>query len=86
MSMGLSLGLLTAYFTWRPTKDPQDSLLTAAVIGSLYWITGISGILYPGAKWQDPEFGIGSPQRKIFIGHLVLVWVGYWLEMKRLSA
>jgi len=84
--MGLCLGLATAYYTWRSAASAKDSLWTAALFGSLYWVTGMSAILYPGTKWTDPEFGTGAPQRKIFLAHLALVWVGYGLEMRRLSA
>lgn len=87
MSMGFLLGGLTAYFTWRPTRDriaAKDSLNTAAIFGSLYWIAGLSAILYPGAKWQDPEFGDGAPQFYVFLAHLVIVCLGWWLENKRI--
>jgi hypothetical protein len=107
MSMGLCLGLLTAYFTWRSPatagasaaaeKDSgevdkiaamleRDSITTAAVLGTLYWVTGLSAILYPGTKWMDPEFGEGAPQITLFLGHAVLAWVGWWFEMRRLRA
>lgn len=93
MSMGLCLGLLVAYYTWRsPPKtrgfDSQrdhafkmDSLWTAAVIGSLYWVTAFSGILYPGALATDPEFGEGFPQWPIFAVILSLNWIGYGVEL-----
>ena len=77
MSMGLCLGLLTLYYTWRPTHTPNDSLFTAALLGSLYWITGMSAILYPGTMWADPEFGQDAPQRTAFAVLAVLAWVGY---------
>ncbi|OQU98552.1 hypothetical protein CLAIMM_04318 [Cladophialophora immunda] len=123
MSMGLCLGVLTAYFTWRPVLAASSSLTTdeklnggggggggggptakrkrksesgsgigekecvtiAAVLGSLYYVTGISGILYPGTKWVDPEFGDGAPQVPIFVGAAGLAWCGWWLEMRRLA-
>lgn len=88
MSLGLLLGILTAYYTWRPTRDvvaAKDSLYTAAVLGSLYYVAGISAIFYPGTKWMDPEFGDGAPQRPFFLAHIALAWVGWWLEMKRLG-
>lgn len=64
MSMGAVLGLTTLYFTWRPLFSSmlssralvKDSMLSAAIVGSLYWITGLSAALYPGTKWLDPEF------------------------------
>ena len=77
MSMGLCLGLLTLYYTWRPTRAPKDSLFTAALLGSLYWITGMSAILYPGTMWMDPEFGEDAPQKVAFAVLAVLAWVGY---------
>jgi len=88
MSMGLLLGLTTAYFTWRPTTNYKDSIFCAAMVGSLYWISGMSAILYPGTKWVDPEFdatGKAQPQPPVFAAHFVLCWVGYWLETRRLA-
>jgi hypothetical protein len=90
MSMGLTLGLLTQYFIWRPVfsskVNAEDSLFSAALVGSLYWITGISAILYPGTRWIDPEFGDGAPQLIVFPVHLAVVWVGYFLERRRLNS
>ncbi|KAK5037719.1 hypothetical protein LTS07_001186 [Exophiala sideris] len=73
MSMGLCLGALTAYYTWRPTPDlaaEKDSITSAAVIGT---------------KWTDPEFGTGAPQRPVFLIHAIVAWLGWWFEMRRLS-
>jgi len=108
MSMGLLLGLATLYYTWRPlvsavygtglyaTKTAaRDSMFSAAIIGSLYWISGVSAIFYPGTKWIDPEFVnskydgklLGMPgQLPVFVLHAVFVWVGYALEANRLAA
>ncbi|TVY56930.1 hypothetical protein LSUE1_G009703, partial [Lachnellula suecica] len=69
MSMGLCLGLITLFYTHRRTKsvnEEKESLRTAAVFGSLYWITGLSAILYPGSAGMDPEFGDGFPQFWMF--------------------
>lgn len=63
MSMGALLGLATLYYTWRP--DPalgRESIKTAAIFSSLYYISGISAAFYPGASAIDPEFGEGHPQ------------------------
>ncbi|KIX99329.1 uncharacterized protein Z520_04905 [Fonsecaea multimorphosa CBS 102226] len=92
MSMGLSLGLLTMYFAWRPVLvkekgiGERQCITIAAVLGSLYYVTGMSGILYPGAKWLDPEFGEGAPQVRIFVGVAGMAWAGWGLEMRRLAA
>lgn len=46
-------------------------------MGSLYWVAGLSAILYPGTLAVDPEFGEGFPQFWVFVGGLVMPWVGY---------
>lgn len=79
MSFGLLLGILTAYYTWRSTTQPKDSMCTAAIFGSLYYVAGLSAILYPGTLAIDPEFGQGFPQFWLFVGLGVLPWLGYLL-------
>ena len=79
MSTGLCLGLLTAYYTWRPTPSP------AAIMGSLYFITALSGILFPGTLAIDPEFGEGFPQFWVFVSEVGLPWLGYWLARLKLG-
>lgn len=108
MSMGLLLGLTTLYFVWRPVVSTaygtgiyatkaatKDSMLSAALIGSLYWVAGLSAILYPGTKWIDPDLVnskfdgklLGLPgQLPVFVAHLALTWLGYALEMRRLGS
>jgi hypothetical protein len=88
--MGVGLGLATLYFTYRAAPSlassatalelKQDDFFTAAIFGSLYWITGLSGILYPGSLAVDPEFGEGFPQLAIFVPLTVFSWAGAWLE------
>ena len=65
----------------------KDSVLTAALLGSVYWVTGLSAILYPGSKGVDPEFGDPEsfPQFWIFSVFLASSWVGWVFEMKRLN-
>jgi len=93
--MGLCLGLVCLYYTFRSARLPaqttaqaasfaketqKSDLFTAALIGSLYWITGLSAILYPGTLAVDPEFGTGFPQFWLFSGLATVVWVGWWVE------
>lgn len=88
MSMGLALSLLTLYYTYRPTPNltaAKDSIFSAAIVGTLYWITGLSAILYPGSLAVDPEFGEGFPQAKLFVGFAGLAWLGWWFEIRRLE-
>ena len=84
MSMSVCLGLATLYYTWRsvPPSAKKDSLFTATIFASLYWVTGMSAILYPGAKGMDPEFGEGFPQASLFGGKLAISWLGWWLETR----
>lgn len=89
MSAGAALGLLTLYYTWRPTTPAtdQDSLRTAAMIGSLYFFTALTAILYPRSAGVDPEFedefGEGFVTFWPFLGLTILPWVGYWLSKRR---
>jgi hypothetical protein len=83
MSMGVCLALATIYYTWRRSSNAliaKDSLKTAMIFGSVYWVTGLSAILYPGTKWVDPEFGEGHPQLFIFVPLLLCATVGYLIE------
>ena len=41
MSSAAALASLTLYYTWRRTPYPKDSLFTASVLGSLYYLTAI---------------------------------------------
>jgi hypothetical protein len=81
------LGLSTLYYTFRSSSSPAieiESLQTAALLGSLYWITQLSAALYPGSLAVDPEFGSGFPQAYICAVELSLVAIGTWVERQRL--
>ena len=98
MSMGMVLGLTTLYFLYRPKPQSllasvpavqqtfeRDSLATGAWLASLYWITQLSALFYPGSKAMDPEFGDGNPQVYICGTLLTMVVIGTWLEMGKLN-
>lgn len=83
MSLSIVTALLVLYFIYRPTPSnpaKTDSLFTAALIGSIYCGTGLSGILYPGAEGVDPEFGTGFPTKWLFSGLVGMNWAGWGLE------
>jgi len=64
----------------------RDSLRTAAWIGSLYCVAGLSAILYPGATWNDlPEPPSYRLQLRLFSGLVVGNWVGYWIAVAGLG-
>jgi hypothetical protein len=86
MSMGVLLGLATLYYTWR--SDPArgtDSIKTAAIISSLYYIAAVSALFYPGSLAVDPEFGTGNPQIPVFVALPTISLLVYWLESRRVS-
>jgi hypothetical protein len=86
MSMGVLLGLATLYSTWRSSPvSGGESIKAAAIFSSLYYISGISAVFYPGSLAIDPEFGTGNPQLPLFAALLGLSFLGYWLEARRLS-
>lgn len=74
MSLGVLLALASTYYAFRPAfssltaREARDSVLSAALIGSMYCSAGISAIFYPGTHWFDPEFEMkGMTQREIFV-------------------
>jgi hypothetical protein len=87
MSMGFCLGLLVLYKTWRPDGHrSSECVMTTGMLSGLYWLTGISAILYPGTDGADPEFGGGFPQAGLFGGLLGASIVAWWLENRRVVA
>ncbi|KIX09443.1 uncharacterized protein Z518_00523 [Rhinocladiella mackenziei CBS 650.93] len=92
MSTGLGLGLLTFYYTWRTTNTGSspgllDNLFTATLMSSLYWVTQLSAILYPGTKWVDDEFkeSHGEPQKRGAPVLLGVSWLAFGLGWYRLT-
>jgi hypothetical protein len=55
------------------------------VLQNLVYLSSLSGILYPGAGWMDPEFGEGRPQLFGFPVFVGLCWVGWWMERNRIG-
>jgi len=57
------------------------------LIGSFYCVAGLSAIFYPGTDWFDPEHKPSGSinQGHLFSGQVVLMWVGWWLENRRLG-
>jgi hypothetical protein len=67
------------YTGFIASEKQIDDLFTAAVFGSIYWITGFTAILYPGSLGVDAEFGDGFPQKWVFGPLLICAWVGCWM-------
>jgi len=93
MSMAIGLCLPTLWFTWTSSQlkpgARKQALLAAWIFGSLYCLTGLSAVLYPGSMGTDPEFlSPGAdhfPQKWVFGPPLLINALGYWMEMRRLG-
>ena len=84
MSMGAGLSLVALYQLWKPGRS-RESLESAAIIASLYGLTQLSAVLYPGTASVDPPREDNWPQLKYTLPSLGLVLVGYLIERPRLT-
>lgn len=88
--MGLFTGLITWYILYWVLPSTQSPLLQLAhlnwvlVLQYMMYVSSLSGILYPGAAWMDPQFGKGRPQLYLSVAILGLVWVGWSVERQRI--
>ncbi|NOT73543.1 MAG: acetyltransferase [Cyclobacteriaceae bacterium] len=96
MVLGAMLGLVTLYCTWfRNAVSLRQSLNESVCIVSLYWLSQLPAILFPGTMLTDPTgnhlqppliLGIEFNQltMDIFLV-LPLIAVSYFLESKRIK-
>ncbi|KAF2035975.1 hypothetical protein EK21DRAFT_53550 [Setomelanomma holmii] len=86
MSMGLFIGLITFYvlYSMLPKIDSpglyMSHLTWVLVLQTLIYGSSLSGILYPGAMWMDPQFGNGKPQLYAFPVLMLTAWFGWYVE------
>lgn len=89
MTTGLLIGLLILYYVHlaspQTTAQKKKYANFILVPVHLYYVPALSGILYPGAAWTDPEFGARPPQAELFSGLLVAGWVAWWVERRGLK-
>lgn len=86
--MGVGLAGATLQQLWRRHDDLADArraVDAAALTGTLYWLTQISALAYPGAKAVDPPDTGKFPQGRAAFPALALVALGLVLERRRLS-
>ena len=91
MSLSICLGAASLYFAFRTslpqnTMSAKESAFAAAAIGSFYCFAGITAIFYPGTHWCDPQFPHDEAQKFIFPTVVGMMWVAYFLEMRRIEA
>lgn len=89
MSIGLFIGLITHYtlFVLIPqtsVRQQRIHLNWILLLQNLTYLSSLSGILYPGAGWTDPEFGDRKVQLYVFPVLIGMCWFGWYVEMKRI--
>ncbi|MBE1500320.1 hypothetical protein H4696_007420 [Amycolatopsis lexingtonensis] len=84
MSLGLALGATSLWQLWRPFSG-RTGLDAGAVLASLYWVTQISALAYPGSRAVDPPGEARFPQAKVAFPALAVTALGYVLERRRLA-
>ena len=89
MTLGALLCSAVIYLLSRPasTKEvAKEYLWMAALVGTMYCSAGLSAIFYPGTDWADPEYHIPyAPQAWLFGGIVVMNWVAWYYESRRLE-
>ena len=95
MSLSILLSSTSLYLLFRQPAtwsiaQQVDNLFLAGWVGSFYLAAGLSAILYPGTAWLDPEFrkvkDVDEPaQLWVFGGALVVLWLGWALERRRVG-
>ncbi|MEU6680282.1 DUF6640 family protein [Streptomyces sp. NPDC046853] len=84
MSLGAALGATGLCALWgRGDSRSQERLNLAAGAASLYWVTQLSAIAYPGTAFMDPPKK-GAPQAFLAGTTLALNGLAYALERRRL--
>ena len=95
ITLSVLLGAATMWYTWQSSvvraSSPalaaqlkRESLRTAVLTGTIYWIAGFAAILFPNTSGLDPEFGgPGFPQAPAFFVFASLGVAGWLLESVR---
>jgi hypothetical protein len=82
MSSGVVLGLATLFHLWRPGSSRQ-SLDSAAITASTYYVSQLSAALYPGTASADPPREDSWAQLQYTLPILAAVGLGYAIERRR---
>lgn len=88
MTLGVLLTAASTFFAFRvcgSAAAQRDSLRTAAIVGSLYCLAGLTAIAYPGATWNDPPAPSGRPQLYLFTALPVFNWIGYYVAIRGIA-
>ncbi|WP_214609251.1 MULTISPECIES: DUF6640 family protein [Streptomyces] len=95
MSTGVALGTLTIYNIWKSNGNAEHNLKNGAAAASMYWLTQISALAYPGTsaandcEGEETDRGHEKerkfPQAVVALPSLCAVALGYLLERRRLK-
>lgn len=85
MSMGAMLSAAALWQLWKESDNPRQALDAAAAFASLYWITNVSAIFYPGSRAVDPPATGVFPQWKFTVPFLAMVGIGHTLERRAIA-
>jgi hypothetical protein len=88
MLLGTCLGLSSVWTLWAGRTDALTRLRYAILLASLYWLTQMGAILFPGTALADPEFARLQQlpaQLIVDVVMLILLAVAYPLELHRLK-
>jgi hypothetical protein len=85
MAVGLAVTSVAILARRRGTVDDQRrDLDVASVVASLYWLTTIASLGFPGAKAVDPPSAKFFPQWRVAVPSIAAVALGNVLERRRL--
>ena len=85
MSSGVALSVATLVNLWRPASG-RVGLDAAALSASVYWVSQLSAVLYPGTASVDPPGKDNWPQLRFTIPMLTAIGTGYALARRGLNA
>ena len=84
MSSGVALSVATLVNLWRPGSG-RVGLDAAALSASVYWVSQLSAVLYPGTASVDPPGKDNWPQLRFTIPILAAIGTGYALSRRGLK-
>lgn len=87
MSMGVGLAVTSMAILARSrgtVEGQRHDVDVASVVTSLYWLTNIASLAFPGAKAVDPPATGFFPQWRVAVPSIAVVVLGNLIERRRL--
>ena len=89
MLLGTCLGLLSLWVLWFQKSGALEKLRLSTILASLYWLTQMGSLLFPGTALSDPEFSYPGQlpiQAIMDVVLLGILGIAYYLELKRIRS